>query len=239
MERQTIKQLQIIRDIKPNADWAALTKERIMDSHRFEQVENTGVFAWLGNWENSLRLMFGRHAVAVSVLSLAVIFLTSGIMFLNYQNKSLKEIIVQINLGTNSSEKLAASLDEIKNSLEGLNVSLENLKTTKDQGQVLAMTEVVKATAQKGTEMAENVKKVGAGVSDKVLASVQALEQTSKDLTEKSGLVQKELLENYIQDLKQRSLSQEDADRLKAAEEYYNQGRTAEAFVLIMRIGAR
>lgn len=241
MGMRTIRQLKRLKQIKPDQDWALLTKKRILGSQAVRALE-TEKAGFLGSgFLQDLRFALNRHALAATVFTLAVIFLASGFMFLNYQNQSLKEIIVRLNLnsGDNSNAKLVASLEDIQASLENLNASLDNLKTLQDQNQALAVTEVVKVTAQKGAEAAANMKKNSSAAGAKVLASLEEIEQTSKELGEKSTVMQKELLENYIQDLKQRTLNDEDGNRLKTAEEYYKQGKEAEALVLLMRIGAR
>jgi len=55
--------------------------------------------------------------------------------------------------------------------------------------------------------------------------------------TEAEFLSCKEIFDNYINDLKGRSLSTEDADILEKAEKLYDEGKEAEAMLLITRIG--
>ena len=48
--------------------------------------------------------------------------------------------------------------------------------------------------------------------------------------------LQKEMIENVLNDLKQRTLDEQDQETLATAEQYYSQGKEGDAIILIMKI---
>lgn len=235
-EIRGLKKLQLIM---PDKNWVILTKKRILGANNVRQVEGAGLAGWFSNLEYTWRLALGRHSGLVAVLSTLVILLTTGVGFLTYQNQNLKGLLVELGPKDNS-QNLTASLNNVQKSLEDINVALDNLEKTKSPDQVLAITEVVRVTASNGQEVISTIKHDSQSeIPKNVMASLDAVQKTSQALEAKSVAVQKDLLEDYIQDLKQRTLSAEDEERLQKVEEYYKQGKTSEALILLIRIGAK
>ncbi len=131
---------------------------------------------------------------------------------------------------------LVVSLGKLKANLGKITASLDNLKYSKYPNEALAVTEAVRVTANQGEEIVKEIKTRAR--TDQVLSSLIEMENEFKTLSATSSSLQQELLASYIEDLRQRSLSEEDQERLQRAEEYYNEGRETEAMLLIMRIGS-
>jgi len=132
---------------------------------------------------------------------------------------------------------IRASLGEIRESLEQITLGLNNLKKAKDPNQALVMTEIVKATAKEGERVINQIKSSGETLSSETLATLNDSLDGFGEIFERAGGVGKEILELYLDDLKQRSLGEEDELHLQKAIEYYNEGKYTEAMILIQRIG--
>lgn len=225
-EKEIIKQLKELRAIKPNKDWVLLNKGKLLKQGSAEKKERTG---WIF-------VPLGRPALVLSTLALVAVVLVGGLFYFSarktpvvvYENIEglLNKIISQ---GQNK-EQIVSSLSELQTKLEDIKSSLDGLKNAKDQGQALAVTEVVKATAKRGEEVAITIKNTNRKLSEQVLASFI-------DLGKKGDSLQKEIFEELLRDLKQRSLSQEDRERLEKVEQYYAEGKMDEAMILITKIG--
>jgi len=227
-ERELIKQIKQLRRIKPNKDWVCLTKKEILG----EEKKEIQVLSWLF-------APIKRPAFVLRGVVIAAVFLAGTFFYMYYLNSQVLEmsfpklpIVVENQANTN----LTASLTELQASLKEIKASLNNLKKSKDPRQALAMTEVVKAAAKNGKEMVREIKTKSS--SNKVLATLNEVENSFKELGERSTDLQREMIRSYLEDLKQRTLTEEDRVRLQKAEEYYNQGKDSEAMILLMRIGS-
>ena len=214
---QVIQKIKKLQEIKPRKDWVVFSKNEILGP---ELKEKTPLFAWFV-------LPFRKPALVFSSILIIAVALTGVFFYLNPQDSQIV---------SNDTEVLA-SLQGLETRLKEINLSLNNLKNMKDQGQALVMTEIVKATAKEGERMVNDFKEFKKPLSNEVLASLNELEGLSKELTETSGILQKEIFEDYLEFLKQRTLSPEDQDRLQKVEQYYNEGREADALLLITLIG--
>lgn len=229
-EKQIIKQLKILRTIKPNKKWASLAKEEILEK------ETQSVSQWAF-------IPVGRPALVLAAVVLVAVVVAGGGFYLQgYRTpvvvyKNVEGLVAKIASQSQSNKQVVASLTELEDKLESISLSLEGLKNMKNPGQALAVAEIVKSTVKNGEETINRIKLQNGSLSKQVLASLDEVEDRSKELTERSQVVQKEIFESYLQGLKQRSLSEADRERLQRVEEYYKEGKTEEAMVLIMRIG--
>lgn len=236
-EKQIIKQLKGLRKIRPNKDWVVFTKGRILEEGSGESAEKAPRFVIPG----FLRPV-GRPAFAFVTLAVLAVVLVGGLFYFNSQKtavvyQNLEGMLAKLVSQDENSKQALASLEDLQTKLEDIKLALDNLKNAKDQSQALAMTEVVKATAKRSSEMANTLKASDGAVSRQLRASLGEIEKVSGELEEKSANLQKEIFEAYLQDLQTRTLSQEDQVRLQKAEEYYNEGKESEAMILLMRIG--
>jgi len=221
-EYQVINKIKKLQQIKPRKDWVVFSKNEILGP---ELKEKTPLFSWF-------ILPFRKPVLVFSSILIIAVALTGVFFYLNSQTPSP----ILVSEEQNETEILS-SLESLGERLKEINLSLDNLNNMKSQSQALVMTEIVKATAKEGEKMVNDFKESKKPLSDQVLASLNELEGLSRELTETSGILQKEIFEDYLEFLKQRTLSNEDQDRLQKVEEYYNEGREADALLLITLIG--
>lgn len=225
-ERQLIKKIKELRQIKPNKDWVLFTKKEI-----FEKEKETQVLSWLFT-------PIQRPALVVRPLIAGVLILAGVFVYLYLG--ALTPQIVQLPFASErqgETEMVITSLEELQGSLEQITLGLNNLKKAKDPNQALVMTEIVKATAKEGERVINQIKSSEGTLSRKTLASLNDSLDGFGEVFEKAGGVGEEILGFYLDDLEQRSLSEEDELRLQKAIEYYNEGRYIEVMLLIQRIG--
>jgi len=237
-EKELIRQLKSLQMIKPRKEWVILTKRRILGEEKKQSFV-------LDIWKK-LFTPVPRPALVVRgvmVLTLLVIGIFAYYFYLNLNSQLQWENNQLISLRTllkenQQNQKFLSTLEQLQARLVKVNSSLENLKYSRNQKQALVMTEVVKATATKGKEVVKGMKKT-IPPSYQVLATLSELDETFDELEQKSSSLQREMIFSYLQDLKQRSLSKQDQERLEKAEEYAKEGKESEAMILIMKIGNR
>lgn len=225
-ERQLIKKIRTLKQIKPNEDWVSLTKRELFEERKGEQI-----ISWLFTPFTRPALVVRPLVAGVLILAGVFVYLYLGVLTPQLELARLPLISNQIA----ETEMMKVSLGEIQTSLAEISLSLNNLKNSKNPSQVLTITEVVKATAGRGEKMVRQIK--AESPSKKVLATLNEVENTFKELGEASFDIQKEMIEALLGDLEQRTLSEEDQGRLVKAREYYNKGKYTEAMILIQRIG--
>lgn len=225
-EAELIQKINTLKQIKPREDWVVFVKQQILSSKEPEKPKIS--------WSSWLLIPFQKPALALSSLIILALLLSGGLIFYFKWQPFSQQIIPEDQQV--SSEKLLASLKELQNSLEQIVLSLNSLKNTKTSNHTLGMTAVIKATAQSGEQ---TLKQLGATTKDpKVLATLNELEERFTEVEQMSQDVQGEMIEALIKDLKQRTLTKEDEDRLQKVEEYYNEGKYIEATILLQRIGS-
>lgn len=235
-EKDLIKQLKTLKSIKSNKDWASSVKQDIFINRPAEKTA--------GFFSNVFSVLEG-HAIGFSVAAFIGLVVVGGLFYVNSQKtgtayERLEGLLAKVVSENNDSQEMLVSLGELQGKLEGINMAIDNLKNAKDPNQALAMTEIVKITAQEGKDIVDKIKSSNGSLSKQVLASLVAVEELSEELGEKSNTIQQKLFEDYLDDLRQRSLSQEDQELLERAEELlYVAGKEGEAMILIARIGVR
>ena len=221
---QVIKKIKELRQIKPNRDWVSLTKREILGEKKNEQI-----ISWLFT-------PIRRPAFVVRTIMVAVLILAGSLFYLYYLNSQIPQIsFSNLNFFQNQENgNLIASLQELETSLNKITFSLNNLKNLKDPKQALAVTEVVRVTANNGQNLVKGVKEKAS--SKKVLAALTEVENSFQELGETSSNVQIEIIESLFEDLAQRTLTQEDQNRLQKAKDYYNEGKIEQAMILLMNL---
>jgi len=220
-EYQVIQKIKKLQQIKPRKDWVVFSKKQILGP---ESEEKTPLFAWMF-------LPIRKRALVLASLFIAMA-LTGVFFYLNSQTPS--SILVS---EEHNETAILSSLQGLEENLKEIKLSLDNLKNVKDKSQALVMAEIVKSTAKEGTRMVDNIKDSQKSLSKEVLASLNGIGNTYKELGETAGDTQIEMIEGLIEYLKQVTLSEEDQTRLQKAEQYYNEGKYTEAMILIQRIG--
>lgn len=237
-EKDLIKQLKLLKSIKPHKEWVVSTKKGLFVNEPSGRALKTPGFI------TNVFSLFEQHAVSFSIVAFVALVVVGGLFYFTTQEadvayKTLEGLLAKVASQSQSSEAMLTSLSELQEKLADVTMAVDKLKNAKDQGQALVMTEVVKTTAKEGTEVMKQLKKADGGLSKQALASLVEVEELSEELGEKSNNLQKEIFQNYLTDLKQRSLSPEDQERLEKAEELYSQGKEGEAMILLSRIGQK
>jgi len=210
-ERQLIKKIKELKQIKPNEDWVCFNKREIL-GEGLEKSE-TSPFS-------VLFIPIQKPALVLSSLVMVAAVLGGVFVYLNFIPQ------VQPSISTKAPEKqIAVSLEELQASLEKITLGLSDLKNAKDPSQALVMAEIVKATAKNGEEIVGQYQ------------ALASLVGPYREIREVAGNTQVEMMGDYIEDLKQRTLTEEDEARLEKAEEYYNEGKYTEVIFLIQKIG--
>ena len=229
-DSQLIKKIKELRQIKPNRDWVSLTKREILGEKKDKQIIN-----WLFT-------PIRRPTFVIRTVMVAVLILAGSLFYLYYLNSQTPQISFS-NLNffqkQQENENLIASLQELETSLNKITFSLNNLKNLKDKDpkQALAVTEVVRVTANNGQNSLKEMKEKTS--SKKVLAALTEMEDSFQELGETSSNLQTEIIESLFQDLSQRTLSEDDQNRLQKAKDYYNEGNIEQAMIFLMRIGQK
>jgi len=235
-EKELLKKISLFKEIKPSQEWVFLTKKRIFkDEIDLKEKFSLGEILFRPIKRPILAFAF-RGMILFSLVLIGSIF------YLFHLNLNIQKIISdQLTLSpskyyNNEEEKeIITMLKEMRKSLEKIELSLNNLKNLENPSQTLAMTEVIKITANLGEKTIKDIKEKNSS-SDKILASLTLVENEFKELKEASDKLQKEKLANALIDLKKIDLTEDQEARLQKAQEYYNEGRYNEAMVLITKI---
>lgn len=230
-EKLVIKKIQGLREIKPNKDWVLLTKKEILKrDKKFVPVASFGrLFAPI----RKPALVFALRGVIV-----ATVILAGAFFYLYYLNSQALQLTLEklpfFNNDNYQTEKMMASLAEVKANLSEIQLSLEKLKDIKSPSRALAATSVIKATADRNREALGAIKSQSS--SRKVLASISEIDETLTKISEDSYNLQKEMISAALNDLKNRSLSEREKSLLEKAEFYYGKGDIEEAMIFIIKI---
>lgn len=228
-EKQLIKKLEQLKTIEPKKDWVISVKKEIMGEDRKS-------FDWM-----TLFYPVQRPALVLAFRGamVAMFLLVGSLLYMYYLSSQTAQTflsdISSILESNNNDVAVSASLQEVQESLKDINSSLANIKNIKDQKQALAMSEVIKETANRGEEAVKEIKK-GNSKSRQILAALGEVQEDFKKLKEESGDIQKEMIQAALDDLGQITLSDENKERLASAKECFSQGDLSGAMVLIIKI---
>ncbi|MDD5750483.1 MAG: hypothetical protein PHU56_02435 [Candidatus Pacebacteria bacterium] len=221
-EKHLIGQLKVFSQIKPDKTWEFSVKERLLSQDA--AVEAAKPMAWFANIGSFLS---NRSGLAVGMATFIGVVLISGSLYFDWFGFSQNP----------QSQQMVLSLQEMQNKLELVNNSLDDLKNLDNKNQALAMAEVVKSTVKENQKVAQQLQAGKSGLSKQALASLGQFEKESGEVFARTSQVQNEIFEQCFNDLKQRSLSVSDQERLKQAEDFYNQGEVAQAMMILQQIG--
>ena len=229
---QLIKKIKKLRQISPPREWVNLTKKEILGE--IDEKRENQLVGWLFT-------PIRKPAFVVRTMMVAVLILTGSLFYLFYLNSQAPQIsLSNLNfLQNQENENLITSLQELKTNLNKITFSLNNLKSLKDKDpkQALAVTEVVRVTADNAQNLLKEMRKKAS--SKKVLAALTEMEDSFQELGETSSNLRIEIIESLFQDLDQRTLTEDDQNRLQKAKDYYNEGKIEQAMILLMRIGQK
>ncbi len=229
-EKQIISQLKDLRKVKPAKDWALLVKKDLL----FEPMELKENLAG-----EPFFAFFARPAFVISSALVVGFAILGTLAYFGLQKNTynLQAFVDKISFQTQESKAALASLQDVQSKMDEVKAALAVLKDTKDPKKVLATAEVIKATAKNSQQAIEKMQSSNAVISKQVMASLNKIKDSSLDLEKTSADLQIEMFKSYLQDLKTRTLSADDQERLKKAEEYFNDGKIDEAIILLVKIG--
>ena len=211
-EYQVINKIKKLESIKPDKGWVVSTKQDILGYELDHSTVST--LDWFF-------IALKKPALVLSAL-LIVIIIGGGFLFSGSQGN-------QPEIADNNG--MLASLQSLEAKLGEISLSLDNLENAENQGQALVMAGIIKSTAsgiEKGIEQIESSK-----YEKQVLAVKTASEKVQKEAETK----QMQMIEFLISDLKGRTLSPDNQERLEKLEQDYNDGNYDQAMIWIQMIG--
>jgi len=228
-EKELIKKIKQLKKIEPNKEWVLLAKQEIL-SHG--AVRDERKLEWLFTPVKRPVLVFAFRGAMVAMVLLV------GLFFHMYYLSSHIPQLSLSNISSNTQNQvLNNSLDKIQDNLKKINLSLEKLKESKNSREILTMSGIIKATVNESKKMVEKIKK--GPISKKISASLGEIDTSLEDIDKTSSALQDQVIERELNDLKTRTLSKENEERLEKAIEYYRQGNRSGAMILIMKITER
>ena len=136
-EQELINRIKKVEKVELSGSWIESTKKDIMGK------EPMGVFDKV---REVLSEPIQKPALVVSPLVLLAAILGGLFVYLNFIPKTSTPVFV---VGENN-EEVVSSLSMLQANLGNITENLENLKKVRDPKQALAISEIVKATAQEG-----------------------------------------------------------------------------------------
>lgn len=229
-EKQIISQLKGLRNIKPAKDWVLLVKKDLL-FEPMELKENPAGEPFFA--------FFARPAFVISSALVVGFAILGTLAYFGLQKNSynLQAFVDKVSFQTQESKTALASLQDVQNKIDEVRTVLTSLKTNKDPKKVLVAAEVIKATAKTSQQAIAKMQSSNADLSKQVMASLNKIKDSSLDLEKTSAELQIEMFKSYLADLKTKTLSPDDQERLKKAEEYFNDGKIDEAIILLVKIG--
>lgn len=234
-EKELIRQLKVLRQIKPRKDWVVLVKSRILPK---EDVHAASM--------PSLRLFFGYKLAWAPVVSVLIIIGLFGFA----QNTVPGDFLFSVKKVTESVQVgFTSNLEKPKIHLQLANKRLEELSKIAEANQVRNLSPAIEEFQNSFAQAAEELAKMDVNVtsSDSVFVKelatqMQELEKNKQEVracgievgdTEKSEDV---IIAYLIKDLENRTLTEEDQKLLEEAKEYYEVRDYSQALIKILYI---
>jgi len=219
-EPELINKIEELKQIQPRKDWVVSAKRELFEENPREE---TSPFSVLFN-------PIQKPVLALGTIALAA-FVMSSLFFTSAQNLPGAESLITFNTNNTKEEVTSESLMTLQKQVEELNLKLEELRKSEDPNEALVMSENIKTTAKKGQEVLSQIELKES--ESKTLASLSA---SLRELGNEATKEQKEMIEALIEDLKTRSLTVENQERLQKAESSYNNGNMEQALFYLLRI---
>ena len=242
-----IKQLESLKQVKPNQNWVALSKGNIL-SKQFEKQGTAATFASL--FENVGHVFETPRYVApilasliVSVFGIALITSQAGNAVPGENLYSLKQVMENIEMSLLSPEDAAiAKVNQLDKRLSELD---KITKESENQGKklVAGIAEAQKALAVASKELAKLPETQKAELIGSIVAKIEKIEKTTNAAIMENGsedyqAFYKFLALSEIEELEanEKNLTDEQAALLKKAREYFDLGKYIEAVETIYKI---
>lgn len=239
-DRDLIKKLQILKDIKPRKDWVVLTKTQILGEQReqFSLIESLGLF---------FQFKLAKPAFA----SLIAVFILFG-LFSFAQNSLPGDFLYSIKkIAERGQAVFVSEIDKPQASLELANKRLEELTKIAETNQVKKLAPAINEFQASISEAAKSLSRMEATSSDPVVIK-KIVEETRKldenkqiieevlgvvlggnELQEVSDKLEVKLVKLIISDLETRTLTEEQEEILNQMKELAEQGKYQESLELL------
>ena len=230
-EKDLIKKLRSLNQIKPNQDWVVLNKAEMFGGGVNKVVENnhTFVYNYKNIFINLYRFFISQKRLAYSFAVL--VFVIAGGFLINLNNMQNNSAVP---------EKVSVKNDSVAidkfHALKQKSQSLAEVVVNGENTDILAVNEIKSATRDL-TEAVQNDSSIAKEVAlqvknDKALASIFSQEE----LKSSSDDLYRALDEQMIADLESSSLTQEQQDSLSEAKEIFKEGDFYGALEVILTI---
>jgi len=223
-EKELIGKIRELRQIKPRKDWVVLTKSQI-----------------LGEEKKYTSLFFFRPVYA----SLIVVFILFGLFGIS-QNSLPGDLLYSIKKISEKSQAVFVSEKELpKYNLEIANKRLEELNEIAQTNQVKKLAPAISEFQANVSEAAKNLANVKGQDVEKIVAQTKKLEETKKKVeevlatkieTEEYDNALAQLVEREIQDLEERTLTEEQTATLREAKADFEAGNYSDALIKILSL---
>ena len=225
-QNKVIKQLESLRAVKPDSDWAETLKTKILS-------QKEGVSIW-EQFQQTLFAPLQKPILAVAPLVLIAAVLGGLVVYFAVLPRiSEMPVITTLLSEQGLSKQTLASLSELEKDLAEVKQKLDQLEQAKNTSQALLTAEAAKTTAQQGKEVMAKAARANSKEVNQVLASISGLYE---EVEKKATGIQKEKVGQLLEELKERSLDSKAQARLEVAEKYYEAGQYVDALLLIQQI---
>jgi len=211
-EYQVINKIKKLESIKPDKDWVISTKQQILGFELDHSKVST--LDWFF-------IAFKKPALVLSALLIGIV-ITGGFLFSGFQGNE-PEIA--------DNDGMLTSLQNLEAKLGEISLSLDNLEKAKNQSQALVMAGIIKSTA---SGIKQGVSQIEA---NDYKEQVLAVKTASGKVIQAAETKQKEMIEFLIDDLSQRTLTQDNQERLEKLKQDYNNGEYDQAMIWVQMIG--
>jgi len=228
-DKEIIRKIKQLKTIKPDEEWVVFAKGKILERQR-ENLSARRRWDWLFTPVERPVLVFAFRGAIAAMIILAGAFFYIYSIGTQAPKVSLSNSFLQNN-------SLTASLTQIRKNIEKIDGSLKTLKTSVNRKEALAVSNVIRETMDNSRRTIEAIEKTS--VPRQVYASLKEVKNALENLSKTSKNIQKEMIEQEINYLKERSLAKEDRARLEKAIKLFKEGKDSEAMMFILKITER
>jgi len=220
-EKQILKQLNQLKEVKPRKQWVNMTKAEL-----FNQQQEKAAASLISKAFAPLQ----KPALALASIGIIALIMGSAMIY----SPQLVEVNEPMPIvePASSEPQFAQSLQQLSDNLNKINSKLSNLQQTEDPSRMLAMTAAIGATAQQGQKTVESL---ATSTSDpQTLAALDKLEQGFEQTSQSvQNFVQVQI--NELNNNKQ-YLSAANQKRLGKAERAFEQDDYALSIMWLQKI---
>lgn len=217
-ENELVEKIKILKSIKPDQNWVLNTKTQILGQSHRESLSMAGITDWLR----------GR---AFLVLPSVIALLLMGIFA--YNN------LISLEKTSQDAEALEAVASNLGLVYSNLLATAVNLEKVQQADKIVKVKDSVDSALKNGQKLVVAARETAAEskkVSPDVLAAIVDVENALDRVETVYSEKEKQVAENLIQDLENRSLTEEQQALLEQAKEYYVQGMFNEALIKLLEI---